>query len=110
MRRKTSASVLARREGEQRSLRPARVQSLFLPTAASIAVALASMACSTPTLDVIAADPANKAMSAPPPAPAPSPSPSVAPYIEPDPHDIDGDVAFVKPVASPKKTPAKAHP
>ncbi len=107
MRRKLSPLVLARRQGDPRSLTPARAGSL-LPTAAAIAIAVASIGCSAPTLDVIAADPATKPASAPAPSPAPSPTP----YLEPDPHDIDGDVAYVKPapVASTKKVVSKPHP
>jgi hypothetical protein len=105
MRRKTSASTLARRSGAPRSLGPAsRRGAALLPTAASLAVALASFGCSTPTLDAIVADPVNKTVSAPAPSPAPSPTP----YLEPDPHELDGDVVSVKPtpvapVASVKK-------
>jgi hypothetical protein len=95
MRRKTSASTLARRSGAPRSLCPAsRRGAAFLPTAASLAVALASFGCSTPTLDAIVADPVKNTVSAPP---APSPTPSAVPYLDPDPHELDGDVVSVKP-------------
>jgi len=77
-----------------RALSPARFAS-WLPTAASIAVALAG--CSTPTLEVIAADPATKKMSAPAPAPSPSVAPSASVFIEPDPGDVDGEIPYVKP-------------
>lgn len=106
MRRKTSPHPLAPR-GASRPLRPAAVAFVFkgLPTVAC----LAALGCSTPTLEVIAADPVTtKAVS----APAPAPSASATPYIEPDPHDIDGDIAVVMPapVPSAKKVAPKPHP
>ncbi|MBI2389736.1 MAG: hypothetical protein HYV09_09080 [Deltaproteobacteria bacterium] len=109
MRRKTSPSPILR--GSSRPLRPAHATSV-LPTAAAIALALAELGCSTKTVDAIAADP--QVVAKPVKAtPAPSASPALTPYLPPDPHDVDGEVAFVKPAPSTsasatKKTPAIA--
>lgn len=114
MRRKTPPTPLAARHaptrGAARALDPARVAPL-LPTAASIALALTSLACSTPTLEVIA-DPATKSVTAPAPAPSPAPSPSASqtPFVEPEPHELDGDIAVVKPVVKPTPVPATTKP
>jgi hypothetical protein len=91
MRRKSQQPFA--RGADTRPLRPARAAS-WLPTAASLAVALAG--CSTPTLEGIAPDPATaKTVTAP--APAPSPSTSASAFIEPDPGDVDGEIPYVKP-------------
>jgi len=94
MRRKTSPAPFQRHHGRVRALLPARSGSL-LPTAASIALALMS-GCSTPTLDVIAADPVTTKAS-PLPAPSPSPTPSAVPYIDPEPYELEGKIPNVKP-------------
>jgi len=65
----------------------------FLPTAASLAMALG---CSTPTLEGIVADPATHTVTTPAPTASPAPSPS--PYIEPEPYDLEGKMPAVKPV------------
>jgi len=106
MRRKTSPAVFARPSGPPRPLRPARMAS-FLPTAASIALALG---CSTPTLDTIVADPVRTGNT---PAPTVSPAPSASPYIDPEPYELEGKIANVKPVPvapAPKKAATKTKP
>ncbi len=102
MRRKMSPSALAR-HSRSRPLAPARTAS-FLPTAASLALALG---CSTPSLDGIVADPATtksaqQAVSAAPPIA------SSSGYIEPEPYDVDGEVTYVKPAS--KKPVSKPKP
>lgn len=97
MRRKSPPASLPRHQGAVRALRP-------VTTASAIAIALGSVACSTPTLDVIAADPTTKSAI----APVPAASASTAPYLEPEPHEVEGKIADVKPPPVPSgKKPTK---
>jgi len=52
-------------------------------------------------MDLIVADP----VSGKPATVAPSAAPSATPYLDPDPHDLDGDVAYVKPAPAPSAKP-----
>ena len=100
MRRKSSPNPIAR-ASVVRPLRPATIAS-WLPTAASIAAVIAG--CSTPTIETIGADPAttpNK-IESPPPAPSPAPSP----YLDPEPYELEGKIANVKPTPVPSTTPS----
>lgn len=94
MRRKSSPSPLARREGATRPLRPARASSL-LPTAAAVAMALAGLACSTATVNAIGPDPVP---TAPSPSVSTSSSASTTPYLTPDPHEVEGGLGVVMPM------------
>ncbi|MGZ5971046.1 MAG: hypothetical protein ACXWP4_25425 [Polyangiales bacterium] len=81
-----------------RELRPANKASSLLPTAAAIALVLAGIGCSTAAIDAVGPDPVSTPKQ---PSPAPSPSPSTsAPFIAPEPHDIEGGIGIVKPLAT----------
>jgi hypothetical protein len=102
MRKKPIPSPIetARERGIARPLSPARVSSC-LPTAAALALMLAGFGCSMPIDDGVRPDPVNPS-TIKKQSPAPSASPSA---IQPDPHELDGDVAVVKPVPVPTVKP-----
>lgn len=82
-----------------RPLRPVRIGS-FLPTAAAVALSLAALGCSGAISDGVGPDPVTAPKrSQPEPAPAPSTSTSTAPHIAPEPHQLDGETAMVRPRA-----------
>lgn len=99
MRRKPIPSPLER-PSRVRPLVPAKGTSR-LPTAAALAVALAAFGCSIPMEDGLRPDPVMKKAAPAAPAPSPSASPGLN-NLEPDPHELDGDVAMVKPAPIPK--------
>lgn len=104
MRKKPIPSPIetARGRGLARPLAPASVTSA-LPTAAALALALAAFGCSMPMEDGLRPDPVMMKKAPPPPAPSASTT-APALNIEPDPHELDGDVAVVKPKPVPSAT------
>lgn len=94
-----------------RALVPA-VSASRLPTAAALALALAGLGCSAPTQEAIVAEPLpTKPLQAPTSQVAPTPttgSAPLAPPIEPDPVDVDGEIPAVTPV--PVKPPPPTAP